>query len=80
MFKPLKSQLIINKARFRSREEDITVYVVFKVFIEIVSTFKRDYRRDIKTTYRDTFYQSKKLLIIRIIDISSCVVSRDNNK
>ncbi len=80
MFKLLKSQLIINKARFRSREEDIAVYVVFKVFIEIVSTFERDYRRDMKTTYRDIFCQSNKLSIIRIVNISSCVVDRDNNK
>jgi hypothetical protein len=43
MLKLTKGQFIVNKTGIRSREKNVTVYLVFKVLTKIVSAFECDY-------------------------------------
>jgi hypothetical protein len=43
MLKPTKGQFIVDKTGIRSREENVAVYLVFKVLAKMVSAFERDY-------------------------------------
>jgi hypothetical protein len=64
MLKLTKGQFIINKAKIRSREKNVAVYLVFKVLIKIINAFERDYEQDVIIISKDTLCKRNKFLIL----------------
>jgi hypothetical protein len=74
MLKPTKGQFIVNKAGIRSREENVAVYLVFKVLAKMISAFKRDYWRDVIITNKNTLCRHNKFSILWVVNICYCTV------